>query len=74
MEKDIQLGPEDMAFVKIEGGKLILGNKYVGKQLSAELSVAADLEEFGQMVKDAIPGKVDDMVVDAFIALLKAIS
>lgn len=73
MEKDIQLGPEDKAFLKIEGGKVIFGNEYAGKQVSASAMISADIDQFASLLKAAIPGKIDDTIIDLLVAAMKAI-
>src|SRR6188508_1810609 len=64
MEKDLQLGPEAKAVMKLEGGKVILGLEYAGKQASAGLSVSMDVEQYLDLLKGIIPGQIDDAVID----------
>jgi hypothetical protein len=73
MEKDLALGPEAKAALKIADGKVSIGVDYVGKQASASAVVSLDVEQFAQLLKDAIPGKIDDTVIDLLVAAMKAI-
>lgn len=71
MVKEIQLGPETKVSLKSEGGQVKIGLVYVGKQAGAEVLVSLDAEQFGQLIKDAIPGKIDDAIVDVIVAAFK---
>jgi hypothetical protein len=73
MEKDIQLGPEAKGVLKLENGKIYMGVEYTGAQASANAGVSLDLEQYGQLLKDLIPGKVDDTVIDLLILALKSV-
>lgn len=73
MEKDVQLGPEAKGVFKIENGRVILGVSYVGTQASADANVSLGIEQFAQLLKDAIPGKIDDTVIDLLVAAMKAL-
>lgn len=68
---ELALGPEAKASLKFEGGKAVLAVVYEGVQASANLSVSLDAEQFGKMLKDAIPGKIDDAIIDVLIAAAK---
>lgn len=69
MEK--QLGPEAKAVFKIEEGKVVLGVQYVGVQAEAGLEIKLSAEAYGQMLKDAIPGEIDNAVIDLLVAAIK---
>ena len=71
MEKVIDLGPEAKAVLRIVDGKVLLGVQYVGKQASAEANASLDIDQFAKMLKDAIPGKIDDTVIDLLVAAMK---
>lgn len=73
MEKDIALGPEAQAVLKIEGGKISIGINYAGKQVSGSAGVSLDVEQFAQLLKDAIPGSIDDTVIDVLVAAMKVV-
>lgn len=73
MEKSVQLGPEAKASLKFDGGKAILGIEYAGVQASALAQVSLDVEQFGKLLKDAIPGQVDDAIIDVLIAAMKVV-
>jgi hypothetical protein len=72
MEKDIQLGAEAEVILKIENAKVSIGMQYTGKQASANAGVTLDVEQFAKLLKDAIPGTLDDTVIDLLIAAMKA--
>lgn len=59
-----QIGPEDTVKVSLEGGKLVITNSYAGKQVGADVSIKVDAKAFLEMLKVAIPGKFDDVVID----------
>lgn len=71
MDKKIDLGPEAQASVKIEDNKLKIGVVYVGTQASANAGVELDIDQFAKLLKDAIPGKIDDSVIDVLVAAMK---
>lgn len=71
MQTEIVLGPEAKAMLAIAGGKVIMGVKYAGAQASANVGVELDIEAFAKLLKDAIPGKIDDSVIDLLVAAMK---
>lgn len=71
MEK--QLGPEAKASLEVVDGKVVVSIKYDGAQASALASVSLSIEEYAKMLKEAIPGQIDDMVIDLLVAALKSI-
>lgn len=71
MEKDIDLGPEAKAKIAIVDGKVQLSVSYEGKQASAGASAALDIDAFAKLLKDAIPGKIDDTVIDLLVTAMK---
>lgn len=73
MEKDLVLGPEAKAVLKIEGGKVLLSIQYDGVQASASAGISLDVDQFATLLKDAIPGKVDDAVIDVLVAAMKIV-
>ncbi len=72
MEKDVQLGPEARAALKLADGKVVLSIDYAGKQAGASASVSLDIDQFAGLLKDAIPGKIDDTIIDLLVAAMKA--
>lgn len=73
MDKLLQLGPEAQAEMKIADGKVVLSLNYVGKQATGSASLSLDVEQFAQMLKDAIPGTIDDAIIDVLIAAMKVV-
>ena len=71
MDKKIDLGPEAQASVKIEDNKVKIGITYVGSQASATAGVELDIDQFAKLLKDAIPGKIDDTVIDLLVTAMK---
>lgn len=73
MEKDMQLGPETDAKIIVSGGVVRMQIDYVGKQMKGGAYAEMSPEAYGQMLKDAIPGKIDDAIIDVIIAALKVV-
>lgn len=71
MDKQIDLGPEAKANIKIEDGKVLLSVEYSGKQAAAGAHAALSIDAFAQLLKDAIPGKIDDTVIDLLVTAMK---
>lgn len=61
---NIALGPEGLADLKLEGGMLIL--TFVHKHASGEVTITVkeNAKYFLEKLKVAIPGKLDDVVID----------
>jgi hypothetical protein len=59
----------DVAFKQ---GKLQLTVKYDGKGADASVTVALESEYFLSKLKAAIPGQVDDAVINLLLAAMKA--
>lgn len=74
MEKDVQLGPETKASIVVNGSNVVLGINYQGAQAGAQISVSLDIEQFGALLKNAIPGTIDDVIIDTLISALKVIA
>lgn len=73
MEKDVQLGPEAKAVLKIEGGKVIIAVQYDGAQASALAQVSMDVEQYAALLKAAISGPIDDAIIDVLVAAMKVV-
>ncbi len=73
MEKDIQLGPEAKAVMAIADGKVSISIVYSGKQASANASISMDVEQYAALLKAAIPGTIDDTIIDLLVAAMKVI-
>jgi hypothetical protein len=58
--------------VKIEDGKVKLLLSYDGKQADAALSVDLDVDQYLDMLKVAIPGSIDDSIIDLLKVAMKA--
>lgn len=56
---------------EIKDGIVKLVVSYEGKGLKSELVNELSAEYFGAKLKEAIPGGVDDVVIDMLVALLK---
>lgn len=50
--------------LKVENGKVILSIAYDGKQADAKLEVALGVDQYLDMLKEAIPGELDDAVIE----------
>ncbi len=55
---------EVAADVKFEGGKIVLAAKYDGKGADAEVKVSVESGYFLDKLKEAIPGQIDDAVIE----------
>jgi hypothetical protein len=64
------VGAEGSLKIVLEAGKVKLVAGYDGKGGGAEFSAHLSPEYFVQLLKNAIPGKVDDMIFDALLAML----
>lgn len=57
--------------VEIVGGKIVLSAGYAGKGGNAEFKAVVDPDYFIDKLAEAIPGKVDDTVLNLLKAALK---
>lgn len=73
MEKDIQVGPEAVLKMSVVAGKVRFEIDYVGKQMSAGSFAELEVEAYASLLKAAIPGGVDDMIIDGLIAAMKLV-
>lgn len=55
---------EISADVKFEAGKIVLSSKYDGKGADAEVKVSVEAGYFIDKLKEAIPGQIDDAVLE----------
>lgn len=67
---DKQLGPEDKVKISLTGGKLVITNSYQGKQVGCDVSLTVDAKAFLEQLKVAIPGSIDDYVINMAEAAL----
>lgn len=63
IEKDVALGPEGKLTLKLEGGKVILTVSHVHASGSLSLVATEDAKYFLELLKVAIPGNWDDLVI-----------
>lgn len=63
---NIQKGEGNLT-LKVEDGKVVMVISYDGQQADASLSVSLEVDQYLDMLAEAIPGDIDDAV----IALLK---
>ena len=66
-----QLSSELAVDVKVENAALVLTLGYTGAQASAALSVTLSAEAFIKKLEAAIPGTLDDVVLEALLAAIK---
>lgn len=57
--------------LKIEGGKVLFAIKYDGKQADAKFEISLGIEEYLELLKKAIPGELDDKVIDMIQIAMK---
>lgn len=69
--KQGEIGAEANYSLSVVDGKLKLAIKYDGKQADAELAIMLDGSAFLDKLAAAIPGKIDDMVINAIKGALK---
>lgn len=63
IDKLIPLGPEGTLDIKLEGGKVILTVSHVHASGSLSLVATEDAKYFLELLKKAIPGNWDDLVI-----------
>jgi hypothetical protein len=73
MQKEVAIGKEGKADLKLENGKLFLSAGYDGVQVDANLVVGIEIDLFIDKLKEKIPGKIDDAVLDLLKVALKAV-
>ena len=73
MEKEVVIGTEGKAEVKLANGKLYLIGKYDGVQVDADLTVGIEIDLFIDKLKAQIPGAIDDAILDVLKVALKVI-
>lgn len=70
--KEFDVSKEVQVDVDLQDGKVVLEAKYDGKQADASVKVAIDAGLLLDKLKDKIPGKIDDGVIELLKAALKA--
>lgn len=57
--------------LKVEEGKVKLSVNYDGKHADAKLEVSLEVDQYLDMLKEAIPGDIDDTVIDLLKVAMK---
>lgn len=65
------IGPETKYTVKFEAGRLVAELVYDGKVLDSSLKITLDSDAVIEAIKIAIPGKIDDVLLDLAKSALK---
>ena len=58
--------------LEIKEGKVISSLVFDGKQMDVKLSIELDIEAYGELLKNAIPGAIDDAVIALIVSAMKA--
>lgn len=69
LEKEIS--KEADVSIKFDGGRLVIAGEYEGAGGGAQLSVFVKPEYLLREIARIIPGHVDDLIIEGFIAALK---
>jgi len=64
------IGPEAKYKMEIVEGKVKISVDYDGKQADAGMYVSIEIKQFVDMLKEAIPGKIDDLILDGLFKAL----
>jgi len=67
-----ELGNEGNLKVELKEGNLVVSVSYDGHQADASVSIVVDSGALLDKLKEAIPGDIDDAVIDIIKAALKA--
>lgn len=67
---DVALGSEGRMKLKLEGGKVIFSAEHNHASGSAKVEIIEDAKYFLELLKEAIPGKFDDIVIDVVEGVL----
>lgn len=65
MEKELTVGSETKLKVEVKNDKLVLGVVYDGGGVDGMLSISVDANYFLDKLAAAIPGQLDDSVINA---------
>lgn len=65
-----QIGAEGSYSIKFEQGKVKMQVAYAGKGADAGMHLNLDKKYFLQQLKDAIPGGIDDFIIDQLDKLI----
>jgi len=67
------LGKEASYDIDLKDGKLIFNLKYDGSQVDGSVQVAVAVDGLLDKLKEKIPGKIDDSVIDLLKVALKGL-
>jgi NADPH-dependent curcumin reductase CurA len=68
---DGSIGPEAKYDLEVKNGEVVVTIDYKGADARAKLEAALSVDQYLEKLKAAIPGKIDDYIIDA---LKKAMS
>lgn len=71
---DKEVSKESDLLIELNDGVVVLKLVYDGKGVDGELSVKVSSDYFMDKLKEAIPGDIDDAVIDIIKAALKSAS
>lgn len=57
--------------IEIKDGKVLLSALYDGKGVDANMGVSVDSDYFLDQLKEAIPGQIDDAIIDVLKVAFK---
>lgn len=66
------IGPEAELSVSIEDGNVLIGVDYQGKLAGASLAIEIEAVQLIDAITDAIPGEMDDAIIDSLAKKLLA--
>lgn len=69
---DKELGSEGKLDLDLKEGNIELSVSYDGKGLDGAVSVKVDTDYFMDLLKEKIPGDIDNAIIDIIKAALKA--
>lgn len=67
---NVQKGEANLS-LKIEEGKVVLVIAYDGEQADASLNVTMEADKYLDMLAEAIPGQLDDAVIELLKGAMK---
>lgn len=66
------LGPNGKYDLKFEDGKLVIEANYEMEMAGAGVNVHVGAKQVVEAIKKAIPGQIDDVILDMLLAALEA--
>lgn len=73
MEKDVAMGPESQLKMSFVSGKARVEIAYAGKQANAGAFIEMDAKQYLDLLKDAIPGTIDDSIINVLEAAMTVV-